>query len=885
MFDDRVERLSLRSVWLAIWVVIAGLGHAFVEPGRNRPEPAPEGPAFPGAPGGRTVVVIVDSLRAETAEDPARMPWMAEARARGTWGRMEPCANRFTIPCVRLMFEGYEPPFAVGLQDFTPVPVDGPSLFRRLRARGVGIGVIGDHSVPGLYGHLADRAVNDEEAPVPVDRQDEWAVRQFLRWLDDDSLSFLVLHLIHTDSISHAFHPGTPEYDAVYRETDGWLREIAARLGPRGHMIVLGDHGHDELGMHIPGLDVPAAYVAIGPTYARGVRRDLGLASLYLLAGAPYGFDLPPGYEGQAPVTLLHPGGPALAYARFLAARMGLPPDPATDADLGRIERRLEDHIVSLRRSWLDDFPTAFATLLPWALGVLLALASGALRRRWLAVAAAGWASAVALPTFAAGWGALALHVALLAWRDRLPSWRPQAAILATGAFAFALGATGSRLVPFFHVGSVVQVHHNLAFAALCLLGTALLALLLRRSVERHVWWRVVVPFALLAELLLFGYMGPYYYGAGSLVPWALAVAPAVLAARGRGSARERAALAAVALLAPGLTIWHHTWALVWHYTLIAEIGNGPLGSPALAWTVPLLLHLVSRAMAGDRPLRLDAAGPLLLAAGSGALALALAGAPQWGVAGAAAATALLSLFVGTPADRAAARLAAFAALATGFFLFPYGAALAFVALALAADALARLAAGALDDAPRARALVLAALGAALAFVTAWVAVPAYRMGSIDFTFAWTVIWNSPVQALRALQVLLLSLVKYFGCIAAPAAYVLARCPDRKAARALVLGGMAVLLFKVFLQVAYLCGDLLDPSARYRITVVQELMCTTGAALAWSFAWAIHRLRARPDTDRALSSAAGPGPEKVPREPLPAAAPRGTAGGTDRSGG
>jgi hypothetical protein len=746
------------------------------------------------------------------------------------------------------------------LQDFTPVPVDGPSLFQRLRTHGVGIGVIGDHSVPGLYGHIADRAVNDEEAPVPVDRQDEWAVRQFLPWLEEGELRFLVLHLINTDSISHAFHPGAPEYDAVYRETDGWLAEIDGMLAPGDHLIVLGDHGHDALGMHIPGLDVPAAYVAVGPVFAPGARRDMGMASLYLLAGAPYGFDLPKGYEGQAPVSLLHPDGPALAYASFLAERLGLPPDPETDGDLGRLEHRLEHHLLSIQHVWTDDFARAFLTLLPWGLGVLLALGSGAVRRRWLAVAAVGWASAVVIPTFAAGWIALALHAALLAWRDRLPPPRLWGASFAAGAFAFVLGATGSRFVAFIHTGSVIRIHHNLAFVALCLLGTAFLALLVRPHVERHVRWPVVVPFVLFAELLLFGYMGPYYYGAGSLVPWALAVAPVVLALRGHRPPRERIALAAIALLTPALAAWHHSWALVWHYTVIVDIGNGPLGTPAMAWAAPLALHLLVRSMTGQRLLRLDPAGLVLLAAGTGSLALALAGASQWGVAGGTAAAVLLSLCVGSPADRAATRLAAFAALATGFFGFPYGAALAFAAISLSADALARLAADALADAPGARTLVLAALGAALAFVTAWVAIPAFQMGAINFTFAWSVIWNSPVQALRALQVVILSWTKYLVLIALPAAHVLARCPDRKAARALVMGGMALLMFKVFLQVAYICGDLLDPSARYRITVIQELMCTTGAALSWSLAWGLHRMATRREPDPAAGPAAADAP-------------------------
>ncbi|MBI5488608.1 MAG: alkaline phosphatase family protein [Deltaproteobacteria bacterium] len=841
-------KLSLRVFWLGVWIVIAGLGNRFGEPERDRPTPGREGAPFAGAPGGRVVVVVVDSMRAETAEDPAVMPWMAEARRRGLWGRLEPCANKFTVPCVRLMFEGYEPPFTVGLQDFTPVPVDEPSLFLRLKARGVRVGLIGDHTFPGIYGHLAERVVNDEKAPVAVERQDEWAVREFLPWLREGELQFLVLHLINTDSVSHEFHPGTPQYSAIYRETDGWLREIDEALGPRDHLIVLGDHGHDELGMHIPGLDVPAAYVAMGPLFAPGVRLDMGMASVYLLAGTPYGFDLPKGYEGQAPVAALYPDGGSREYAAFLADRLGMPPLPG--ADVRQLEARLGRYLVSVQRAWTDNVLKAFFTLLPWILGLLLALGSGGVPRRWLLVTMVGWGAAVVLPTFAAGWIALAVHAGVLWFRGGPLPWRWGLAALACAAFSFELGATGSRWTPIFYTGSFFLPLRNLAFVGVCVLEAAVLALLARRATEREAWWRVVVPFSAFAGLLLFGYMGVNYWGAGTLVPWAMVVAVPLLALHGARPRMARLGLALAALLPSLFTVTHETWALVWRYTLIASIGRGPLGHPGMAWVAPLLLHAISRRLAGERVLGLDWGGPLLLAAGSGAIALMLGGAPQWGVAGACAGLTALSAFVGSPADRTAARLAAWVALAAGFFGFPFGTGLAFAALALGGDAYARLAADTLRDSPRARALVLAALGAALAYVTAWIAVPAYRMGNIDFTFAWTVIWNSPVQGLRALQVFVLSLTKYFALIAVPAWFILSRCPDREAARDLVRGGVALLLVKVALQTSYICGDLLDPSARYRVTTVQELMFTTGAALSWSFSWAFDRVGAWRDARR-----------------------------------
>lgn len=234
----------------------------------------------------RVFVYIIDSLRYETALDPAIMPNLVALRAEGASARMMPGFNSGTAASLRDAFTGRENAAVLAtVATFVHSDAGVESLFHQMALQGrtsaaysagffkqFGAGITFELSIPNASSR---------------DEQDTHVLAS-LEALRGGEFDCVIGHLFYTDDTAHEEGVGTPVYEEAFRRADALIPLIRARLPEDAHLVITGDHGHDLKGRHGIGLDVPALAVYVGPRFRRGV--DLGstpvMSHRYLISQA-----------------------------------------------------------------------------------------------------------------------------------------------------------------------------------------------------------------------------------------------------------------------------------------------------------------------------------------------------------------------------------------------------------------------------------------------------------------------------------------------------------------------------------------------------------------------------------------------------------------------
>jgi hypothetical protein len=232
-------------------------------------------------------IYIIDSLRYETATNPAIMPNLCALRAEGAQARITPRFNSVTGPALRDLFTGREnaavlAPVATFLHNDAGVE----SLFHQMALQGLTTAAYSD----GFFRQFgAGVAKLDEQlGRTSTHAAQEAHVLAAVDALRNGEFDLTIGHLPYTDSTAHQEGVGTPVYRAAFSAADALIPVIRSRLPPDATLVITGDHGHDLRGRHGTGLDVPTISLYVGPRFRRGV--DLGptpiMSNRYLLSHA-----------------------------------------------------------------------------------------------------------------------------------------------------------------------------------------------------------------------------------------------------------------------------------------------------------------------------------------------------------------------------------------------------------------------------------------------------------------------------------------------------------------------------------------------------------------------------------------------------------------------
>ncbi len=285
-----------------VFVFLAAI-HGYLSPPQAATTPGTTVPLAHPPP--KMLAIFVDGLRPENV-DPLQVPVLWRRKTEGFYAEVEPCYDRLTVPCLHEAFTGTVNSGLLGAwRNLVSNSATADSnLFADLAAQGKTIGVV-------HHGELSAFSPWFTMEYTGRDRR-KALQKQFAKKLD-----FIVYHYVSFDESFHKNRPGTRGYTAALAAMDAHLGTLFDEIPPEYTWVVFGDHGHNEGGRHILGLDVPTVFIA--PPDPWGQRLWDGripIATLRYLVGANFGILPPPQYEGADLAPLLEPDSAVGGAAR-----------------------------------------------------------------------------------------------------------------------------------------------------------------------------------------------------------------------------------------------------------------------------------------------------------------------------------------------------------------------------------------------------------------------------------------------------------------------------------------------------------------------------------------------------------------------------------------
>ena len=574
-------------------------------------------------PQGRLVVVVVDSLRAEALRD--HMPHTQRPLKAPLLSRpVRTCRANFSLPCIRTLLEGRESPFSSSLHNFTGQRGASGSLPELAQRAGLDVVLISDVTLGSLYDAYATASYNLEKWTGDALERDQRAITTASEALDDPATDVVILHIVGTDKAAHKYRPGHPKYITQYEATDTALSPLFERLDPaRDHLIVTGDHGHDDNGSHA----MTSLVLLQGPDFEalppETLPSELQQVDLLGLMALPMNLPLPDAFEGRLfGVAPLAPGAPE-ALQRFEATQFWALGEQGWEGASLADRQQVKNRALRLL-PWLE-----MARLLPWLLlylwYVLLLYARLQARATWREVVGVPALTVLVLAALRAGEPLLGA-----------PVMAGMSLLLVTLATVLSLRRAG--MLRLYGVGMALLVGAGLTSAAgiawsdflhsylsgvyrgerLILFYVGWMAC--GAAIARVAWRRLLaLPEALALAAFIVLPSGAYYYQFGQTILSGLIFGAAIVAAwRWRavwaflkGASHGERALAAAIPASAALTLWQRGASWNWLHVPWERLQD----APGLAWACLLASAGVLIGLGAHRKNYMLAMGACLLAA------------------------------------------------------------------------------------------------------------------------------------------------------------------------------------------------------------------------------------------------------------------------------
>lgn len=606
--EQTSTRAQLWALTTLCWPLVVAMTLALLI---SREQPAPSAldqPAQAAAASaqqerGKLLLVIVDGLRQQALDD--HMPRTKQlGHDADAWERpLHTCSGNFTVPCVQTILEGRQSPFAAGLENFTGKPGGAQSVPAIMARAGLNLAMISDFTLDTLYGDLAKVSINVEQWPGDYLDHDLETIKQAHKWLDEGGYDALLVHVVGTDKVAHRQRPGHPKYAEHYATVDEALDGLYKRLDySKDHLIVVGDHGHDQKGHHtrdsvvivkgprLGGLmSSPAHVQALEPLEQPELAYLLSLAAQVPLSSE---------YEGRLlglEPAAAHPEAPELDRALEHMAQLeietlkaqGLEGETLLELRQAQLKQRAAQPWLALMRH-----SPLLILYLSWVMGIAAIERGLKWRPRHLTVGAGLgavflWFMGSWLPPLAAGVMALLMLAALVlacACGPLKHARRMYSLWLVPLMLIVIISLLGARWSELLHSRGGVSAPMVLFFLALVGAG----ALISR--VHSGQWTRSM-PEAIGALCVIGLPSGVYYYQLGQNLTRGFAIGGVVmLLALGLRRRLDLKALKAQAYalvvfgVGLGLTLWQSAGGWEWHAGIACALKRAHVGWPILIY-------------------------------------------------------------------------------------------------------------------------------------------------------------------------------------------------------------------------------------------------------------------------------------------------------------
>lgn len=240
----RVQRVSaaFNAAALAMVLLVFALWDPLFHSWQPRPSTLPV-----ERPASRVVLVVIDGLRADVAEDPLAMPALnglaaAGARTRCTVQSLIPS----TIAGIRGLVEGVVSPPGEFVLDFASLQAAGGGVLELVHGQGRDVFVAGPELWRDRYGDWIDAGFFSS-----FDSGDDARVLEAgLQAVRSGEHELVVIHFGALDWAAHGSGSESEAYTRRAGWADGAIRAIATAAGRRTAMVVTSDHGVTVQGGH-----------------------------------------------------------------------------------------------------------------------------------------------------------------------------------------------------------------------------------------------------------------------------------------------------------------------------------------------------------------------------------------------------------------------------------------------------------------------------------------------------------------------------------------------------------------------------------------------------------------------------------------------------------
>jgi hypothetical protein len=251
----------------------------------------------------RVVLVFIDSLSRDVATDSELMPTLSQLARTGAAFDVEPCRDQLTYLCLRAALTGHDDSSLLAISDNFRPDHDAPpaTLLSALASKRERVTVIGSNDF-----HPYRRSLYAEHALAKHEETPE-AAGAMLKVANHDDARLLIVSLASGDTIAHIHGVASTEYRETFHRLDRVVKSIAEGIDSETHLVVFGDHGHDEHGRHLPGTTSRTWTVYRGPAFRAGVTASLHITDHRALLGVLLGVASEPSYRGPPLASIFAP--------------------------------------------------------------------------------------------------------------------------------------------------------------------------------------------------------------------------------------------------------------------------------------------------------------------------------------------------------------------------------------------------------------------------------------------------------------------------------------------------------------------------------------------------------------------------------------------------